>query len=57
LHLTGQAARGIPEITFYYFWIVPIYPRLQGGSFSAPAGKARINSLIHGDGTTYFLIL
>jgi hypothetical protein len=26
-------------VYFYYFWIVPIHTRLQGGSFSAPAGK------------------
>jgi len=38
-HCTGQAARGIPEIKFCYFSIVPIHPRLQGGAFSAPAGK------------------
>jgi len=30
---------GIPEFKFYYFLIVPIHPRLQGGAFSAPAGK------------------
>jgi hypothetical protein len=24
---------------FYYFLIVLIHPRLQGGAFSAPAGK------------------
>jgi len=33
--------RGIPEIKSYYFWIVPIHPRLQGGAFSAPAGKVK----------------
>jgi hypothetical protein len=26
-------------IKFYYFWIVPIHPRLQRGAFSAPAGQ------------------
>jgi hypothetical protein len=26
-------------IKFYYFWIEPIHPRLQGGAFSALAGK------------------
>jgi hypothetical protein len=34
-----RTAWGIPEINFYYFWIVPIHPRLQGGAFSAPAGN------------------
>jgi hypothetical protein len=34
-----RTARGIPEIKFDYFLIVPIHPRLQGGAFSAPAGK------------------
>jgi len=27
------------QIKFYYFSIVPIHPRLQGGAFSAPAGN------------------
>jgi hypothetical protein len=36
-----RTARGIPEIKFDYFLIVPIHPRLQGGAFSAPAGKNR----------------
>jgi hypothetical protein len=22
-HFTGQAARGIPEVNYFYFWIVP----------------------------------
>jgi hypothetical protein len=39
LHFTGQEARGIPGIKFYYFLIVPIHPPLQGGIFSAPAGQ------------------
>jgi hypothetical protein len=26
-------------IKFVYFFIVQIHPRLQGGAFSAPAGK------------------
>ena len=30
---------GIPEIKLYYFYFVLIHPRLQGGAFSAPAGK------------------
>ena len=34
-----RTARGIPEINFYYFYIVQIHPRLQGGAFSTPAGN------------------
>jgi len=30
---------GHPGNKFYYFSIVPIHPPLQGGAFSAPAGK------------------
>ena len=36
---SSRTARGILEFKFDHLWIVPIHSRLQGGVFSAPAGK------------------